>query len=325
MTTDVSVILATYNSDLKRIFETLYSILIQQKITFDLVIADDGSENNYKKEIEDYLFEHNFTNYTFSLLEKNQGTVKNLIKGIELCKGKFIKCISPGDYFYNPYVLYDWTKFLIEKGSLYCFGRYLTYCPYKESTEELLESVKIGKRPYNIDLYFEELNNKNKTKIKYDYLLMDDFFLGASIVIEKNIFYDYLKIIEDKVKYCEDAIYRMMLADNIFPSFYEGITIWYSYGDGISTTKSSKWFFTVLNDHYKAGLILRERLNKLDWFEKRLSLYYKISKHLLIKIISKYILFPSLIRFRVRKDSYYDNILKYDISYLINILSSEED
>ena len=55
MTTDVSVILATYNSDLKRIFETLYSILIQEKITFDLVIADDGSENNYKKEIEDYL------------------------------------------------------------------------------------------------------------------------------------------------------------------------------------------------------------------------------------------------------------------------------
>ena len=325
MTTDVSVILATYNSDLKRIFETLYSILIQEKITFDLVIADDGSENNYKKEIEDYLLERNFTNYTFSLLEKNQGTVKNLLRGIELCKGKYVKGISPGDYFYNPYVLYDWSSFMKENGSSYCFGRYLTYNPFNESTEELLESVNIGKRPYNIDLYLNELNEKNKKKIKYDYLLMDDFFMGASILVEKDIFYDYLKLIEDKVKYCEDAIYRMILAEDIFPSFYEGITIWYSYGDGISTTKSRKWFFTVLNDHYKAGLILRERLKKSDWFEKRLSLYYKISKHLLIKIVSKYILFPSLIRFRVRKDSYYDNILKYDISYLKNILSSEED
>ena len=47
-----SVLLVTYNSELSDIFKTLTSIINQEFKHFEIVLSDDGSEDNKFKQIE---------------------------------------------------------------------------------------------------------------------------------------------------------------------------------------------------------------------------------------------------------------------------------
>ena len=51
---EISVLVLTYNFIYNNLIKTLDSIISQKNINFEIVIADDGSENNHKKEIIDY-------------------------------------------------------------------------------------------------------------------------------------------------------------------------------------------------------------------------------------------------------------------------------
>ena len=52
-----SVLLVTYNSDLSDIFKTLNSIINQEFKHFEIVLSDDGSEDNKFKQIEEFMKE----------------------------------------------------------------------------------------------------------------------------------------------------------------------------------------------------------------------------------------------------------------------------
>ena len=43
---DISVVVLTYNPDLNDLKKTLRSIMLQDGVDFEIVIADDGSKNN---------------------------------------------------------------------------------------------------------------------------------------------------------------------------------------------------------------------------------------------------------------------------------------
>ena len=96
-----SVLLVTYNSELSDIFKTLTSIINQEFEHFEIVLSDDGSEDNKFKQIEEFMKEHKFFNYKMVGHDKNQGTVKNLISGLENCSGKYVRDFGPGDMFYT--------------------------------------------------------------------------------------------------------------------------------------------------------------------------------------------------------------------------------
>ena len=295
---DVSVIMAVYETDIKRLFETLYSVLVQKELSFEVIIADDGSKDNHKDELICYFEKHGFKDYKLSLLENNLGTVKNFITACDLCEGWYIKAISPGDYLYDPYVLRDWVGFMDTNECAFSGGRYITYNPFSENRDALINSLNEGKKPYFLSFYFGEPDLK---KIKYNYLLLDDFFMGAAILVKTEIFVKYLALLEDKVKYTEDAVFRMMISDGLFPGFFDRFTVWYSFGDGISTSRNIKWYNTVLYDHYRAGIVIRDALKRNNWFDTRYKLYLTLCRSTFVKIISKYVLFPSLLIDRFKR------------------------
>lgn len=63
---------------------------------YEIVVSDDGSEENCFDKIEAYFTAHQFANYTLIPHEKNQGTVKNLIDGLAKAKGKYVRDFGPG-------------------------------------------------------------------------------------------------------------------------------------------------------------------------------------------------------------------------------------
>ncbi len=317
---DVSVVICVYNSDLKRLLCTLYSVIIQKNVSFEVIIADDGSENNHKNDIIKYLNDHDFSNYIFLESEENRGTVKNILNSLKYCNGKYLKLISPGDYLYNHFTLCKWVEFMDDGGYIFSFSRYLKYNAFLPD-DQIPESIQYGERPYNLDIYLNVFDHK---RITYNYLLLDDFYLGAAIMVKIGLFHEYLTFLDDKVKYAEDAVFKLMIIDGIFPGFFDAFTIWYSYGDGVSTVKNHKWYKIILKDHYYAGLVVKNRLKKQNLFNLRYAIFLKSCKYQLVKIFIKYLLFPSLFIYRIEKEfSHRGNIPEYDTCWLKEILDAK--
>ena len=311
---DVSVVVAVYNSDIKRLYRTIYSVVIHKNRQLEIVMADDGAENNHKDELISFFRMYNFSNFTFAFLNNNSGTVKNIINSLKFCHGKYIKLISPGDYLYDSMTLSDWVNFMESSGCVFSSGRYIEYTSNEDDSYFRDDSTQPGRRPHNLKIY---LNGQDNKKIIYNYLLLDDVFNGATILVERDAINKYLPLIDGKVKFSEDTIYKIMISEGIYPSFFDRKTVWYSYGDGVSTVKNLRWVNTILKDHYLAGLIICKRLKKLNWFNIRYKSYLYICKYTIVKIVSKYILFPSLLFYRINRNGLSKgNYTDFDISIL---------
>lgn len=318
---DISVIVTTYNPNIQRIKETLYSIFLQEQVSYEIILADDGSTVNYKNEISAFFERFSFKDFYFAFLDENCGTVKNLLNSLEYCHGKYIKAISPGDFLYDKFTLRDWFDYLERKNCIFSFARYATYSPFADSLESIIKTVKLGNRPYDLSVYIPHVNNH---MVKYKYLLLDDYCVGATVMARTAEFKEYLSKLDGKVKYAEDAALRYMISDDKMPCFFDRLTIWYSLGDGISTNGKTKWRKILYKDHYEAGLVIRNCLCGKDWFNKRYRLFLLLSKHVIIKAVFKYFLFPSLFICRLKKDS---NVYAKEIdeSLLVKILQLKTD
>ena len=61
--TDISILVLTYNSTWEDLENTLESALAQKGICYEIVISDDGSEDNHREQLIQYFERKNFPNY----------------------------------------------------------------------------------------------------------------------------------------------------------------------------------------------------------------------------------------------------------------------
>lgn len=95
MKNDFSVVIATFNPDYNKLFYTINSIIRQHNCEYEIIISDDGSLDFDIDIINKYFEKVGFKKYLILANKKNEGTVKNFIKGIEKATGKYIKLLSP--------------------------------------------------------------------------------------------------------------------------------------------------------------------------------------------------------------------------------------
>ena len=279
----IAVEVLTYNSDLEKLKLTLNSILIQKNIDFEIIIADDGSKNFNEKSIRQFFEDKDFEKYTIVANKQNQGTVKNVISGLEKVTADYVKDISPGDMFYDENTLYDFYQEIQKSNEDVYFGNACYY-----NVENQIIHFYNPKNPRNINVY-----KKTKVKqIKKNYLNKRDYILGANFLIKTSVFLEYLKKIEDKVVYAEDCSFIYMLADNIIPVFFDRNFIWYEYGSGISTSSNNSWIQKIEADNKSTfELLYQNRLISKACYDM------KYSKSFIKKLFLRILLNPmSLIR-----------------------------
>lgn len=263
---DISVIMATYNPIWEKCVFTLDSIIGQRDVDFELIVVDDGSQNVLFDRFESYFRNKAFNAYKLISHKRNQGTVKNCYDGLLAASGKYIKLISPGDALFNENTLSEWIKNLNESGRNWSFAEAIYYSSFDESYEIL----KVPVAPRVIDCYL-----KNKTELcRWNYVVLEDYPLGAAIVCDRKLFTEYLGEVLDKVIYAEDLSYVLMMYDNILPFYYSKPCVFYEFGCGVSTTKDNKWRKRFQNDLTTIELIVLKR-------EENDSLQERISKALL--------------------------------------------
>ena len=231
MSVEISVVCLTYNSDLKKTLTTLNSVISQKYCSFELIIADDGSDVNQFEAIEEFLESRKFANYKLRANETNNGIICNYLSAIELAQGKYIKYISPGDYLYDEYTLSKCIAFMQKYKAEFAYGKALYY---SNATNRL---AFLNKQ----DPVFTELYDADKKDYDFDevlkYLLLyQDYVLGAAIIADRVLLKQYLLEIVGKVIYIEDnTILPLVTLDRKRIYYFNEYILWYECDSGIST------------------------------------------------------------------------------------------
>lgn len=224
---DISIIVATYNPDIDKLIRTLRSCVSQQDIRVEMIITDDGSREFPKAAVDEFFHSVGFENYGYAINEINNGTVINLIDGLAVSSGEFVKFISPGDLLSDDRILADWLTFVKQKKASWSFGDVKFYNGDKVFDKQM--------RPIVIKPYIWGM----KGLCRKNYVLNDDLCIGAATLIRSDLMMTYLKRIEGKIKYGEDNVFRMMMLEGICAEYFPKQVIDYEYGEGISTAENS--------------------------------------------------------------------------------------
>lgn len=270
-----SVLLVTYNSEWRDIKRTLKSIINQEFVGFEVVISDDGSKDNKFAKIEKYMKENNFSEYKLVGHDKNQGTVKNLISGLENCSGKYVRDFGPGDMFYTRNALRDIYEFMETKQCDSCFCRMQGYI---EENGDLVKRDYV--HPFNINVY----KKRNENLILKNLILYSDNISGASMSCRTKYFLENLKTISEYVVYEEDIFQVSAALNGNYFEFLDKCLIWYETSEGISTQKDSPFkkklaldvdnFFKFISLKYNDNSYVKKR-NKLSKLYKIENLYLR--------------------------------------------------
>lgn len=92
----VSVLMSVYNTDKEYLRQAIDSVLNQTFRDFEFIIIDDASN----QETKEVLNEYDDKRIVLIVNKENEGLTKNLNKGIELAKGKFIARMDADDVSY---------------------------------------------------------------------------------------------------------------------------------------------------------------------------------------------------------------------------------
>lgn len=264
--TDVSVCVAIYNSDFSKLLITLSSIIIQKGIIIEIIIADDGSKKDLSPQIRDFFVKKHFSRYKIIRNNENKGTVSNFFEAVKAADGEYIKCIAPGDLLYSENALAESIEYMKRSNLDACFSN-AAY--YSDKHELVFPKVLIA--PQEVSCYI-----KNQITLQKLYcLILSDFICGATFMVTRDVFFYYLNMIVDRVKYSEDSIYRIMIFDEKRIGFYDALTIYYHYGEGISTSKKTKWIKLLYNDNNALNMILLQKCKGKSFFEKRFKMVLK--------------------------------------------------
>lgn len=285
---DYSIIISMYNPDWNKLVLTLDSIVEQKNIDFEIVICDDGSEQNFENEIQEYFENNSFEKYKLVMNPNNQGTVKNVISAFKVARGKYVKNISPGDYFYDDFVMSKFDDVIKKSDADIFFGNAVFF--YDKVKENGMKERFLYPEKHNPIDFAPYIRNNGK-QIRFNYLVRHDYILGASFVTKRELQLEYLLKIENYVKYAEDCSFVWMVAAGCKVKYIDIPFIWYEYGTGISTQRSDKWEKILYEDNRNAYKQMYAKRDIKKWvFDVAYSknIFWKCILRLFVYCITKF-------------------------------------
>lgn len=291
---DVSILILTYNPSWEKLKCTVISAILQKNIKFEIIVSDDGSENNFFDKLIELFEDYNFTTYNLIGSDKNEGTVNNMNKALLKAKGNYIRAISPGDYLFSDITLSNWLGYVKKNDIDVSFG-----LPVYYNDDNELKIIKNISAPKLMYLY----RKRDEDSIRREYLLMDDNVLGAAYLVKRDIILKYNNMMNDRVKLAEDFAYSLMVYEHIPIFLYEDFVVWYEFGHGVSTSNNLKYSEIMKNDWMEMHNIILD-LDSRDKFDEKFKkcivLYNKLCKRKFLCRLIRYILFPEMFLWIIR-------------------------
>lgn len=267
---ELSIVMAQYYPDKAQLRHTLDSILLQDCYDFELIVADDGSPEDYFEDTQAYLKAHGFTNVKLSKNKVNHGTVNNTLRAVELAQGRWIVGLSPGDYFYDAGTVRWMLEMLRRDAPRVAFGK-AAY--YRQEADGMLRQLP-GETPFDRSCY--DPARYDSAAVKRNQLLYDDGISGVETIYERTLFLDALRKMNGRVRFAEDFATRLFAVEGVPIRCYDRVVCWYEYGTGVSTNEKAK--SRMLTD-WKAMLDLLKELYPRDLTVRLAWEYYHNDRH----------------------------------------------
>jgi len=236
---DFSVLLLNYNASESQMERTILSVVNQKEVDFEIIVCDDYSKDNHFDYIEALFESCGFTNYTLLPAEKNVGTVRNVLRGLEVAKGTYAKPLGMGDLLYNDTTLKKVYDFMSANQLQSCFGLIDSYT-IKDGESYPADYTS----PWDIEAY----RLKDKKRLVKNIVLAEDWVSGVCIFGTTSYYKRYLSMMKDKVIYCEDWATGLAIVDGEFLSLLDDYVVVYEVGTGVTTDKKKAWRSKLLED-----------------------------------------------------------------------------
>lgn len=185
----VSIIVITYNSS-KYVLETLESAKAQTYQNIELIISDDGSQDNTITICKKWLEENKerFVSTEMVTVEVNTGIPANCNRGLYASKGEWVKLIAGDDILKEN-----------------CIDRFILYCKQNPEAQFIasnmfeLKGMKITNK-LKIDPFLINRSAKGQLKMlcRFFYLIPGPaMFLSRNKLIELGAYDERFKLVED--------------------------------------------------------------------------------------------------------------------------------
>ncbi|OGZ89283.1 MAG: hypothetical protein A2561_02525 [Candidatus Staskawiczbacteria bacterium RIFOXYD1_FULL_32_13] len=260
----VSVIIPTYNRE-KYIKRAIDSVLLQSFQNFEIIIIDDGSIDNTKDIIANYLKDSRFK----YIYQNNQGVSVALDNGIKKSKGKYVSLLHSDDYWCNVEKLKKQVDFLEKHQDFFLVGGGIV-------------RIKENKTIINKTLY-----PSDDQKIR-EFMLFSCLFASSTVVFVKKA-YLLSGGFDEKLKVCED--WDLWLRLGTIGKFYN-FNEYFAYYQESDKSLSNSFYKKSLKNNIE---IVKKYRNNYPFFKKALLLrffYYLYSfipfNHKLLPIFSKF-------------------------------------
>lgn len=238
----ISVLVTTYNQPIQGIFATLNSVLGQDFDDFEIVIADDCSSDSPKLDLMRYFKERSFDRYKLVMNQENLGTVLNIVEGMKVAEGEFVKDIGAGDLLFERSTLAKIYDFAKKENANLGFGRIMTY-----SGQGGALSVNRFNAPSNPLEYGKD---SDSGKLAEHQLVSADWIPGGSLFFRRDFLIEYLMRLSTDygVRYCEDLVSPLVSFEEPI-LFLDEYLLWYEWGVGISNSGSAGAKNRMYTDH----------------------------------------------------------------------------
>ena len=253
---EISVILTAFNSE-KYIARAINSIFSQTFKNYELLVVDDGSNDNTVKII------NSISNQLQLFCKKNGGPSSARNHGISKAKGKFI-CFFDADDYWMPEKLQRQYDIAINNPNINIFSCNLTYTRNNKKLGKVYDTKKVFR------------SNDKKSGIVEDYIrpfARYSFHQPTGLMVRKELFSKY-GLFDEKLKGVEDS--EIALRWGIYNQkfyFQDEDLVEYEIGNPESLTKDiiswslNHFKYWIKNDHItslkgermKNFLIMREK------------------------------------------------------------------
>ncbi|WP_300281277.1 glycosyltransferase [uncultured Subdoligranulum sp.] len=228
----LTVLVAQYRPDAAALRRTLASLVLQDTRDFAVVLADDGSPQNYFAESTAYLAAHGITGVQAAAMPQNGGTVCNILHALQKVTTRWVLTISPGDYLYDAGTVRWWLERLQADAPRVAFARQAYYTAQPDPAPVPGETP-FDRSPYDPTRY-------DGAAIKRNLLLYDDGISGCGMVYERDLLTEALQTMAGQVRLAEDFSLRLFAVQGVRIQRYDRLTSWYEYGGGVSTNETAR-------------------------------------------------------------------------------------
>lgn len=312
----VTVIVTVYNQPLEAVLATLRSIVYQQNIKTEILIADDCSKVSYGQELKTFFELCDYSDYRIVKADANVQTVRNILRALQQAEGEYVKVVGAGDMLYDATTLerlFVWSR---HHGVKVGFGKILRFEKQGERYRASEYNAPLNSSSYALD------QPRDGRALFERQLVRGDWIPAGTQFLERSFFEDLLtQLSQYGVRYCEDfaATLALLTSDVLF---YPEPIEWYEWGVGISTGDGRDARVRMYRDHtslYRA-LVYKKPYGRSLMFP---SVLFRVKKFIALHTPCYSFFRNRLIKSYTRQNS--EDFLKVPNDFFYQCITSKQD